>query len=812
MDPTEPTSKNAMEEAEDDRTIAADLKVKATPDDKTINANFSQHQAATAQPLRQHNNSADGILTKNPDNKYMLRHEIARGGMGVIMEAQHINLDRGVAMKVMLDPQDASRQRILHFIKEAQITSQLQHPGIVPIHELGIDKTGKLFYTMKNVTGKTLKEILKELKEGKPETTAEYPLNRLLNILQHVCDAVAYAHSKGIIHRDLKPENIMIGNYGEVLILDWGLAKVLKEKESGARRQNSESDLQKSSVGIQHSASAKDGIDSIWSDSDSRLMKTLDGKALGTPGYMSPEQAQGQVEKVDEKTDIYSLGAILYHMLKLEPTVKGDKTTSLQDVLEKIKTGKIEPLQKTGRASKSLIAITMKALSLRPEDRYQTVKAFQADLEAYLGGFATSAEEFSALTLVKLLILRHKVISVFSIALLGLLITALSVNYRERLRAQKAEKTAVNAEKVAVTQGVRAEKALANLKATAPALISLTDYYIQRQKMDKALEIADQASALVPQSAACHVKRGNLLQVLNRLDDAAAAYETALKLEPANKLASCNLALCRQLLESNNVQKLSSALWEQERFDEARYVILSTLKKQKPDMVILLLKRLLNGANIKYNDIRLDDLNRCSLDLSNSNITDLSPLKAMPLTRLNLAHCTGVHDLFPLKDMPLKELRLDGCHRITSLEPLRGMPLAGLSISGCMNITDLQSLKNMPLMELDLTGCTKITDLLFLKKVPLKHLKLAGCTGITELSPLNGMRLSCLDITGCAGITDLSPLKGIKLIDFEYSGCTGITDYSIIQKMPVIRFIGGGNKPENVTSPVSGRMANTPIQ
>src|SRR5947207_690249 len=153
--------------------------------------------------------------------------EIGRGGMGKILEAVDKPLRRSVALKVLVRPGNEESQN--RFIREARITGELQHPSIVPVHELNVDEKGELFYAMKLVRGVTLLEILQNLARRHPETLRRYPLSALLTIFQKVCDAVAFAHSQPepVIHRDLKPENIMIGDYGEVLVMDWGAAKVL---------------------------------------------------------------------------------------------------------------------------------------------------------------------------------------------------------------------------------------------------------------------------------------------------------------------------------------------------------------------------------------------------------------------------------------------------------------------------------------------------------------------------------------------------------------------------------------------------------
>jgi len=151
--------------------------------------------------------------------------------MGVVLNAEDIRLCRRVAMKRMLASGAAESENLRRFVREAQVLGWLEHPNIVPIHDLGLDEGGEAFYTMKFVQGRTLQSVLSSIAQGNREDIADYPLSRLLTIFLKVCDGVAFAHSKGIIHRDLKPANIMLGEYGEVLVMDWGLAKILSAAE-----------------------------------------------------------------------------------------------------------------------------------------------------------------------------------------------------------------------------------------------------------------------------------------------------------------------------------------------------------------------------------------------------------------------------------------------------------------------------------------------------------------------------------------------------------------------------------------------------
>ena len=192
------------------------------PDPSRTNA----ADAATLPPSSQPHMASSPLLTSTRE-RYALGCEVARGGMGAILRATDLSIERTVAMKVALDPASMDAEILQRFTQEAKLTGQLEHPNIVPVYDLSSDDHDRPFYTMKFVTGVTLHDILSKLKNGDATTVAHYSLTQLLTIFQKVGDAVAFAHSRNVIHRDLKPANIMVGEYGEVLVMDWGLAKVV---------------------------------------------------------------------------------------------------------------------------------------------------------------------------------------------------------------------------------------------------------------------------------------------------------------------------------------------------------------------------------------------------------------------------------------------------------------------------------------------------------------------------------------------------------------------------------------------------------
>ncbi len=305
------------------------------------------------------------IDARKPENKTERRlvtgEKFEEGGMSLLMEAVDTNLLRRIAMKIMRDEKIKDEYELSRMVVEAQITAQLDHPNIIPIYELGIDKKDRLFFTMKKVRGKALYELINE-KELSARTDKD--IFRLIQIMLKVCDAVSYAHSKGVIHRDLKPDNIMVGDFGQVYLMDWGIALLKGEK-----------------------GEAVTGMDlpEVKKRKQYRIREEVQGNIFGTPCYMSPEQARGDLKDIDERSDVFSLGAILYEILTGTHPIPGD---TLRDMVINARICEIQPPdQKVDfPLPLGLVRITMKAMSRNPADRYQSVEELKNELEDFLEG------------------------------------------------------------------------------------------------------------------------------------------------------------------------------------------------------------------------------------------------------------------------------------------------------------------------------------------------------------------------------------------------------------------------------------------
>ena len=354
------------------------------------------------------------VEQQGTDARYHINRPLAAGGMGAVLDIQDNDFRRTAAMKVIHGKFADDPQALERFLAEAQVTAQLEHPNIVPIHDMGVMPDGSLYFTMKLIEGLSLGDLVKlrrlhagmmtreqyladkEKKEaGKSpearktadqlgadydadvakgaELNTRFTVEETLLTFLKVLDGVGFAHSRGVIHRDIKPDNIMLGAHGEVLVVDWGIAKVLKKAD---RQDEFVQRIEREVVSLRD---------------EHALSATMAGSAMGTLFYMPPEQATGDLDQIDGRSDIYALGATLYELLSLKRCLD---VRSMQEALAAITTGDWIPLDKSApELSKDLVAIVHRAMALSSERRYATCADFAEDIRRYLAGQAVLARK-----------------------------------------------------------------------------------------------------------------------------------------------------------------------------------------------------------------------------------------------------------------------------------------------------------------------------------------------------------------------------------------------------------------------------------
>jgi|GEM_PF-291904 len=690
--------------------------------------------------------------------RYVPGAVVASGGMGVIRSALDIQTGRVVAMKRIREGMDDA-DLLTRFELEARITAHLEHPNIVPVHDVHPGADGPGYYTMKMVRGASLEKLIRLISQQADPSVGQYPLDALLTVFQKIADAVAFAHSRGVIHRDLKPANIMVGDYGEVLVMDWGLAKVAGTGIGPA-------------AGPASSAALDGG--------------TLAGEVMGTPHYMAPEQASGQNEQVDERSDVYALGAILYELLTLQTPV-GGRTAG--EIIRKVRAGRIvPPIERLSRRRlrhlpggmipASLDAVAMKALAVSPQRRYQRVQDLQAEIQTYKTGFATAAEQAGPGRQFLLLVRRNRGVAgamAACAAMLALLTAASTVSIRHETGRSRAEYARASGARAATDiQNKRAQEAEARVQKSALFFAAKSDDALKNENLAEALKRLGMAIAVAPQNPEYFLRRADLLQANGRFTEAIPDYERSNDLRPDQSVRD-TLALTRRLLQENGGEptlrpevrrQLIAALVAQGRgsqalspppapvaaapaapapppytpAEEALHVRLGSFYTSQPGWNRGRISTAADGGlRLDLNGMKLSSLSTLrglritTLFLGSTGITDLAPLAGLPLNQLVIQH-NGVKDLSPLAGMKLTELFATATG-IADLRPLRGMPLRVLHLHGSP-VSDLTPLAGMPLESLYLEG-TPCTDLAALKGMPIRALGLLDTKSLQDFSPLS---------------------------------------------------------------------------
>lgn len=295
----------------------------------------------------------------DPKRRYAGAREIGQGGMGRVLRVTDTALNRPVAMKLLQQEGSSGAAR---FIQEARITGRLEHPNILPVHDFGFNEEGELFFTMKLVEEHTtLADVIARLRDGDPEAHATYTFERRVQIIQQLCNVLDYAHSRGIVHRDVKPANIIVGDHGEVFLLDWGIAKVIGRPEApGNANQN-------------------------------QPPGTRDGTIIGTPAYMPPEQIMGDVAHLGPTADVYATAATLYELLTLRSYLGAKLNAPVEQLIAAVVSQTPTPAEtfvdkKNGRVPRTLSRICQRGLQKAPEDRFATAADLSRALQFWLEG------------------------------------------------------------------------------------------------------------------------------------------------------------------------------------------------------------------------------------------------------------------------------------------------------------------------------------------------------------------------------------------------------------------------------------------
>jgi tRNA A-37 threonylcarbamoyl transferase component Bud32 len=591
--------------------------------------------------------------------RYQELAHIAEGGEKKITLVHDHRLDRKVAMARAAHaktPQDQEQ-----FLREARLTANLAHPNIMPVYNMGVDPEGVPFFSMELVPGDSLKTIIKKLQDGDETYKSDFTIEILLNIFTKICDAIAFAHSRNVLHLDIKPDNIRVGEFGEVFVCDWGLARVMNTPEEVPAE---EFDLL---------------------DADVLNDMTLSGTMKGTPGFMAPEQTQAYGEKTAQ-TDVYALGAVLYMLLTHELPVRGN---SANEVVQNTREGKVIPPRRRKpdhHIPASLVAVTMKALALDPEQRYESALALRQEIGRYLTGYPTRAEHAGVSTHMSLLMRRHSRVAFLLMFFLLLLAGTIGYNLlsisREKAEAVLAREEAENNFLLYLKEQQLAKELGEDLSEAVFYTVKSRDF-INAPSMIHVLEIGLADNIDTVRKKNLLTQKGTLHFVLQEFNAANQCFDTAGNSKRIIQLS----ALSRKYAKIKPVDK--KRLSDQQLadlFNEARWADKMTLyylyyhhMRRRPasatpenylPLAGAVLDKMNNTRKSVSHPLNLTRQNKGNhLDLSRSNYAVFSlniigvyrrnVLNSLQLNSLDISH-TQIVSLFELRGLKLDELRMAG--------------------------------------------------------------------------------------------------------------------------------------------------------
>ncbi len=675
--------------------------------------------------------------------RYKLREKLGEGGFGTVWVAEQENpVKRRVALKIIKLGMD-TREVIARFEQERQALAMMDHPSIAKVFDAGATQFGRPFFVMELVRGIKITEYCDR---------QEISTRERLELFIVVCQAVQHAHQKGIIHRDLKPSNILVTLHDGVpvpKVIDFGVAKATQSRLTD------------------------------------RTIYTQFQQLIGTPLYMSPEQAEMGGLDVDTRSDIYSLGVLLYELLTGRTPFNPDtlRSVSLDEIRRIIREKELpkpstvldtmaldirtivakhrhtEPPKLVGLLRGDLDWIVMKALEKDRTRRYETANGLAMDIGRHLANEPVLARPPSRLYRFRRFVQRHKAGVASGASIAAALVLGITVSISQMIRADK--------------NAARANDALAKLANTAPAFAAQGRELVIKEDFKEAITKLTYAIELQPTSVEYLRDRAALLQSLRRLSEAAADFRRILELLPGDTSAQANAELCERLaagprdpgggLPRASVAELYAAMNAEHRPAVELMPLALALGNERTLLREYWLDRLRllpNASGTPISErLKAGEHGTLELDLRGTKIADLSPLRGMPLERLDISECSEVRSIDVLKDMPLRELNLEGTG-VTSLEPLAGVrTLEDLRFSST-TVADLTPLHGLPLRKLEFAG-TKVMNLSALKGMPLTALNI-GNTRVTDLSPLIGMPLKQLECS-YTPVGDCMPLATLPL-------------------------------------------------
>ncbi|MEI6892852.1 MAG: serine/threonine-protein kinase [Pontiella sp.] len=620
------------------------------------------------------------ILNSLSDNNFRY-HEIKKigaGGEKRITLAHDHRLDRRVAMARAV--RNGAPQDLEQFLREARLTANLTHPNIMPVYNMGLDQEGEPFFSMELIPGDSLKSIIRKLGKGDPRYRKDYSVETLLNIFLKVCDAIAYAHSRNVLHLDIKPDNIRVGEFGEVLVCDWGLARVI----------NGSGELE--------------NLELTELDGDILNDMTLSGTMKGTPGFMAPEQTQAYGEKTPQ-TDIYSLGALLYMLLTFKLPVDGK---SAHEIIQNTREGKIiSPHRRRPdrRVPKGLVAVIMKALAFEPEKRYGSTLELRCEIQQFLRGHPTGAEHAGWITKTSLLLQRHSRVAFILIFFLTLLAFVISGNL-VAISQEKAE--AISARKNAEANFKLYKKEQQVSQALGEGLSEAVSYtvrsrdFVNAASMIQLLETGLKENIDVVKRQNLYEQKGILHFVLEEFNAANESFEIAGPSRRIGQLRDLSLKYAtikpvdKQRLTDQELAHLfreSTTAHQMTLFYVYYHHMRRRPSRAKAEDYVPLAAAVLDKLNYtnhaKKNGLRFaGDKEGNSLNLSNAPYTVFSiniigvyrrnVLAPLQLKSLDVSN-TGLENLHELRGMRLDELNISGLEissrtrssMLSQLNPLR---------------------------------------------------------------------------------------------------------------------------------------------